>query len=127
MNNYLLYSIINLNSNLRKKKIKIVSKNYQKIISFLNILWIKNLIFGYILKKNNLIIYMKFYNNNHILTSLVLISKPSYKIFIPYIKLKFLVKNIKNIYILSNFNGIFSHDFALKYKIGGLLVCKINI
>lgn len=127
MNNYLLYTIINLNNNLKKKKIKVLSKNYKKIISFLNILWIKNLIFGYILKKSNLIIYVKFYKSNHIFKKLILISKPSYKVFIPYIKLKFLVKNIKNIYILSNFNGVFSQDFALKYKIGGLLICKVNI
>lgn len=86
------------------------------------------MILGYTIKKNSIIIFFKFYQNKVLYNKFIIYSKPSHKIAISIIKLKFIVqKNTQNIYFLSNFNGIFSHDFAIKNKIGGILLCKLII
>ena len=126
MNNYLLYAIINYTNFIKKKRILVLQKNFKLILSFLNILWLKGLIYGYSIKKNYITIFFKLQQNKFIFTNFLIYSKPSYKIIISAIKLKFLVqKNIQALYFLSNFTGIFTHDFAIKNNIGGILIFKI--
>ena len=126
MNNYLLYSLINYTNFLKKKRILVLQKNFKLILSFLNILWLKGLIYGYNIKKNYITIFFKLKQNKFIFTKFLIYSKPSYKITISAIKLKFLIqKNAQAIFFLSNFTGMFTQDFAIKNNIGGILLFKL--
>ena len=128
MNNYLLYALINYTNFIKKKRILVLQKNFKLILSILNILWLKGLIFGYSIKKNYVTIFFKLQKNKFIFTNFLIYSKPSYKIIISAIKLKFLVqKNIQCIFFLCNFKGIFTHDFAIKNNVGGILILKLIV
>jgi ribosomal protein S8 len=64
------------------------------------------------------------------LTKLKLISKPHRQIYLTYTQLNKLIlfkngTNI-NIYLLNTTKGLMPHTVALKYKIGGNLLCLVN-
>jgi ribosomal protein S8 len=87
---------------------------------------LKGLIYGYNIKKNYITIFFKLKQNKFIFTKFLIYSKPSYKITISAIKLKFLIqKNAQAIFFLSNFTGMFTQDFAIKNNIGGILLFKL--
>jgi ribosomal protein S8 len=67
------------------------------------------------------------FGNLNILTNITLISSPSRTIFITYSQLNKLVQNNTNsLFFLNTTEGLLSHKNALKKKIGGSLLCKIN-
>lgn len=68
------------------------------------------------------------FGNLNLLTNITIISSPSRTIFVTYKQLYKLVQNNNTgtIFFLNTSEGLLSHKNALKKKIGGSLLCKIN-
>lgn len=119
----------NLFSNIKNgylsKKSKIIQSNSKQVINLLNILIREGFIKGYKIlpeNKNKLEIYLKYNNNQSILTEIKRMSKPGKRL---YLKNKDLYKKKRGFYILSTSNGILTDLEAKKLNIGGEFICKI--
>ena len=67
------------------------------------------------------------FGNLNILNNITIISSPSRTVFVTYKQLNKLVQNnTAGIFFLNTTEGLLSHKNALKKKIGGSLLCKIN-
>jgi ribosomal protein S8 len=116
-----LINLIKLNLIYKKKIIKY--RYYKKNINIIKILINLNII-KYI-KKNNKIIYLyinNFYKHNYINN----FYKPSRSIFLKNSIIKKLTLKKKWIFLLSTNKGIITNFEAIKKKIGGVLILKIN-
>jgi len=116
-----LINLIKLNLIYKKKIIKY--KYSKKNINMIKILINLNII-KYI-KKNNKIIYIhinNFYKKNYINN----FYKPSRSLFLKNSIIRKLTLKKKWIFLLSTNKGIITNFEAIKKKIGGLLILKIN-
>ena len=74
---------------------------------------------------NKYIVYIKYYKNKPIIGSYK--SFINIKVFISYKKLlKLILENQFSNFLISSSRGIISNNEIIKYKIGGLLLVKIN-
>jgi ribosomal protein S8 len=116
-----LINLIKLNLIYKKKIIKY--RYYKKNINIIKILINLNII-KYI-KRNNKIIYLyinNFYKHNYINN----FYKPSRSIFLKNSIIKKLTLKKKWIFLLSTNKGVITNFEAVKKKIGGILILKIN-
>ena len=116
-----LINLINLNLIYKKKIIKY--KYNKKNTNIIKILVILNIV-KYV-KKNNKIIYLyinNFYKHNYINN----FYKPSRSLFLKTSIIKKLTFKKKWIFLLSTNKGIMTNFEAVKKKLGGILILKIN-
>lgn len=105
------------------KKPKIIQQNSKQSINILNIMVREGFIKSYKKNKNNQIdIFLKYKNNEPIITEIKRLSKPGKRL---YIKNKDLYIKKKGFYIISTSAGILTDLEAKKLNIGGELICKI--
>lgn len=94
----------------------------QECLDLLNALWEENLIWGYKLLNNSVKLYFRFYNNKSTLKTLRFYEK--------HTKLLQLKRYInfypQSIFFLKTIRGIKSHNYCIKYHLGGLLLLKID-
>jgi small subunit ribosomal protein S8 len=98
------------------------------IIDFLNILWNEGYILGYKVcnsDSNLLKIFFKYKNENSIINSLKLISKPSRPIFYSLSQL-YNIDSKKNLLILSTSKGLMTINECKQAQIGGKLLLLIK-
>ena len=116
-----LINLIKLNLIYKKK---IIKYNYnKKNISLIKILINLNIIKCVKKKKNNIYLYMNnFYKKNYINN----LYKPSRLIFLKNSTIKKITLKKKWIFLLSTSKGVITNFEAIKKKIGGLLILKIN-
>ena len=97
----------------------------KKTEELLNILWDEGFILGYKKNKNKLIIFLGYKNNNPLINTIKIISKPNLRV---YYSVKQLWKlNINDgIIIFSTNKGLLSINTCKKLKIGGepILIIK---
>ncbi|XBT18312.1 MAG: 30S ribosomal protein S8 [Candidatus Shikimatogenerans sp. Tduv] len=114
-------------------KIKIAIKIKKKYIYFTYIKYLIRILFilkkeGYIynfliIKNNNIAlrkikIYLKYLNNESVINSIKVISKPSRRIYVKYKNIP-IIKNNYGISILSTSKGILSNKNSIYNKVGG--------
>jgi small subunit ribosomal protein S8 len=105
------------------KKPKIIQPNSKQSINLLKIMIREGFIKSYKINSINQIdIYLKYKNNNSVITEIKRLSKPGKRL---YIKNKDLYIKKKGFYIISTSNGILTELEAKKLNIGGELICKI--
>ena len=117
--NYLLSKLINAQE---KNQLTVDIKKQSKIIlKVLDLLTKEGFIVGYVIQKKILIIFLKYYNKNPLLTKFYFISKPSLRVYFTKKKLKnFFTKKGKNLLlIISTPKGIMNGEEAISKKIGG--------
>lgn len=121
--------------NSQNNKILITIINQSKIIiSILNILQELGYIRGYRLININYIpkieILLKYKNQIPVIKNIIIISKPSKRIYISidelYNKYMSTDTSVDKIYILSTSKGIMTHLKAYNLNIGGEIICCIN-
>lgn len=80
--------------------------------------------------KMSIILNFKFYGNKQVLYSINMISKPGFKRYwsYKYLHMKWHMGyfNHSDIYLLSTNRGLLSVHDCIKYKIGGLIIAKLN-
>lgn len=115
----------NLSNNTQIKKKEFKQKKTFSIIKVINLLIEIGLINGYKnINEHYISIYLKYYNNQPIISQIISISTPNKSI---YIKNKNVYKllNQNEIYILSTSQGFLTQNQAILQNIGGELICKI--
>jgi small subunit ribosomal protein S8 len=107
-------------------KSKITYKYKSKfLINFLNILINNGYIYGFkIIKNKNIIVFLKYIDNQPSIKKIKIISKKKKNLYLKNKQLLNLNTSL-NLYIISTCKGILSHKQALKYNLGGELLCKI--
>jgi small subunit ribosomal protein S8 len=106
-------------------KSKITQQKSKQSVNILNILIREGFIKSYkisSINSNQLEIYLKYKNNQSVLTEIKRMSKPGKRL---YIKNKDLYIKKKGFYILSTSTGIITDLQAKKLNVGGELICKI--
>jgi len=106
-------------------KSKITQQKSKQSVNILNILVREGFIKSYKISpihSNQLEIYLKYKNNQSVLTEIKRMSKPGKRL---YIKNKDLYIKKKGFYILSTSTGILTDLQAKKLNVGGELICKI--
>lgn len=125
------YVTNHVNIALARKNLKSTIIYTKQAIKLINVLhrigFLKNYV---VLRKNNSFFIrftIFFYKNTTYYHNIRLISTPSRRFFISLKalhKLKYATRS--SVYILSTSKGLITHDEAILYKIGGLLLCAIN-
>lgn len=115
-----LFSKIINGSNVKKNFIKIKKSN--KLVDLVKIFNCNGLIKGYIVKNEEILVFLKYKNNIPILKNIKMISKPSKKIFL---KQKGLFKLPNKFYIISTTSGFMTQIDAKNKNLGGELICSI--
>lgn len=106
-------------------KSKITQPKSKQSVNILNILVREGFIKSYkisLTNSNQLEIYLKYKNNQAVLTEIKRMSKPGKRL---YIKNKDLYIKKKGFYILSTSTGLLTDLQAKKLNVGGELICKI--
>lgn len=125
-----LINLININKMHKNLYFEIIYT--KKIYNFLNFLKKHNVIYKYILIKNDnktkIKIYLYYYKNKTIFNNFKLISKPSHKINTSLHSLRLLDKKSgSSVFIISTSKGFITHKEALKNQISGYLVGFFSI
>ena len=128
---YIQNNIIDLlirikNGQIAKKK-QIFCQKTNKNENLLKLLELEGYISTFWIEKNQLKIALKYTYSEPVVSNIILYSKPSKKIYITFNRLKKLIKlnKIRTIFLHTN-KGIITNKLALKSKIGGELICKIE-
>jgi small subunit ribosomal protein S8 len=113
----------------KSKKYKIIQPKSKKIILILDALVKEGFIKGYTFFKNNpnsISIYLKYYENEPVITKIKRISKQGKQVFIKN-KYLYSIKDMNSItYLLSTSKGIMTASQAKRYNIGGEFLCEIK-
>lgn len=112
----------------KHESVTIKVQNPNNIFRILRLLYDEGFILTYIYDKKTNKIYVKhnIYNNKSTLNILVLYNKVTYPVFLKYTDLCAIHKFGVDLLILSTTRGILPHYMAMKYKIGGKLICYIR-
>ncbi len=111
------------NGQLSKKKSILIF--YSKIKeSILKILLNEGFIKNYKLINNKIIIILKYFLNNPVITKIKKISKPSLRIYKSYKDIPIIMSGL-GICIVSTSLGILTGKEAIKLKVGGEIICYV--
>jgi ribosomal protein S8 len=130
MSKFLLSNLITQINLGAKRKLRFIKLNLNELnLNLINILYNQGAIRTYLIKNNQIILYYKFYLRK-VTIKLLIISKPSNKIFIN-------LKNLLNYYNKNNFSGFYiistqyglysSTSCILKEHISGEILIKVEI
>jgi small subunit ribosomal protein S8 len=126
MKNYLWNMFANIRNGQLTKRSFIFQSRKKICESYLKILWREGFILGYKIESRNQIkIFLKYKNNQPVINSLTLISKPSRRIYYS-IKQIWKIDSNKSFIIFSTNKGLKSVIECKKLKIGGEPVVIIN-
>ena len=116
--------ISNLKNHYSSKKLVLKQKKTKQIVQLVDLLVKEGLICGYYFINNNIVILLKYNNNEPGIYEIKTISKPGKRV---YINNKWIYKNnSKDIYIISTKKGFLTKNEAQELNVGGELICKIN-
>lgn len=116
--------ISNLKNHYSSKKLVLKQKKTKQIVQLVDLLVKEGLICGYYFINNNIVILLKYNNNEPGIYEIKTISKPGKRV---YINNKWIYKNnSKDIYIISTQKGFLTKNEAQELNVGGELICKIN-
>jgi ribosomal protein S8 len=108
--------------NTKRKQHKCFFYKNKNAIIILKVLWMQNLIWGYIVCNNVIKVYLKYY-----LTRSVIQEVKMYKFKVNLQKLKWITKNKpQSIFMLKTIKGYKTNFYCLKHNIGGILIIQIN-
>ncbi len=112
------------NGQLSKKKNILVF--YSKIKeSILKILLNEGFIKNYkLIYDNKILIYLKYFLNNPVISNIKRISKPSLRVYKSYNNIPVLMSGL-GIFIISTSLGLLSDKQARKLKVGGEIICYV--
>jgi ribosomal protein S8 len=112
----------------KHENVSIKVYNPNNIFKILRILYEEGFILTYIYDKklNKIHVTNNIYNNKSMLSVLVLYNKVTYPVFLKYTDLCAIHKFGVDLLILSTSRGILPHYMAMKYEIGGKLICYIR-
>jgi small subunit ribosomal protein S8 len=118
-----------INNAVSKNKYDLLVPNTKITRKILDVLEEEGFIRGYQLKDfNSLIINLKYYKNKSVINSLSVVSKPSKRVY--FSKEEIIQwKNENNkfsLLLISTNMGIFTHQEALNWKIGGEVLISIS-
>jgi len=118
-----------INNAINKNKYDLLVPNTKITRKILDVLEEEGFIRGYQLKDyNSLIINLKYYKNKSVINSLNVVSKPSKRVY--FSKEEIIQwKNENNkfsLLLISTNMGIFTHQEALNWKIGGEVLISIS-
>ena len=118
-----------INNAINKNKYDLLVPNTKITRKILDVLEEEGFIRGYQLKDyNSLIINLKYYKNKSVINSLSVVSKPSKRVY--FSKEEIIQwKNENNkfsLLLISTNMGIFTHQEALNWKIGGEVLISIS-
>lgn len=123
MLSYLFSNIIN-NSIIKKDFIK--QPKTVKNLEILKIFSRLGLIKNFEINNNQIVIYFKYYNNQAIIKNIKQISKPSKRCYITFNELDKKITET-NIFIISTNKGLLTYQEAKHRKLGGEIICEIEI
>jgi ribosomal protein S8 len=126
--NLLIQFNAKLKQGLKKKKKNITFRYLTSIRLFLDLLTVEGLIYTYNLKSTQ--IFLKYtHTGKTLINSVKILSKPSHNRYISLFQLKSLLylSNSNEVYILSTNLGLLTADNALKFQVGGKLICKLEL
>lgn len=116
--------VSNLKNHYSSKKLVLKQKKTKQIVQLVDLLVKEGLICGYYFINNNIVILLKYNNNEPGIYEIKTISKPGKRV---YINNKWIYKNnSKDIYIISTQKGFLTKNEAQELNVGGELICKIN-
>jgi len=129
MSNFMLNNLITQINLGSKRKLRFIKVQINELnLNIIKLLYNQGAIRTYLIKNNHILIYFKYYLRK-IIMNLMLISKPSNKIFVT-------LKNLSNLYNKNNFSGFYiissekglttSSSCLLKEHIGGELMIKVE-
>jgi len=129
MSNFMLNNLITQINLGSKRKLRFIKVQINELnLNIIKLLYNQGAIRTYLIKNNYILIYFKYYLRK-IIMNLMLISKPSNKIFVT-------LKNLSNLYNKNNFSGFYiissekglttSSSCLLKEHIGGELMIKVE-
>ncbi len=112
------------NGQLSKKKSVLIY--YSKIKeSILKILLNEGFIKNYVIKNNNkILVKLKYFLNNPVITKIKKISKPSLRIYKSYKNIPIIMSGL-GICIISTSFGVLTDKEARRLKIGGEIICYV--
>lgn len=126
MKNYLWNMFANIKNGQLNKRSFIYQPRKKICESYLKILWREGFILGYrINAKNQIKIFLKYKNNQPVINSLNLISKPSRRIYYS-VKQIWKINSSKSFVIFSTHKGLKSIIDCKKLRIGGEPTLIIN-
>ena len=122
-----MYNLITkIRNALYAKQINILIPMNKTHLQFLNVLYRAGFISNFKIHQNQLLLDFKYDSFfQPVILSIQIISKPSKSIYIQYHNIKSLQAQ-HSIFILHTSKGILTHEEALKMKLGGQLICKMN-
>lgn len=118
-----------INNAINKNKYDLLVPNTKITRKILDVLEEEGFIRGYQLKDyNSLIINLKYYKNKSVINSLNVVSKPSKRVYFSKEEIiQWKNENNKfNVLLISTNMGIFTHQEALNWKIGGEVLISIS-
>ena len=130
MSKFILNNLITQINLGAKRKLRFIKIEHNELnLNIIKLLYNQGAIRTYLIKNNQILIYFKFYLRK-IIINLILISKPSNRIFLT-------LKNLSNLYNKNNFSGFYiistqnglmsSTSCLLKEHIGGELLLKVEL
>jgi ribosomal protein S8 len=129
-NKYGLLTLLNnIHNRQKEKQLFFIQYRTRLIEAFLSVLLLEGYIVNYIILNDSYIkIYLKYgAHGSPVIKDLRAVSKQGNNIFITVKGLMQLSKlSGDSIYIVTTNLGIKSHSSALKTKVGGMILCKIN-
>jgi small subunit ribosomal protein S8 len=120
-----MLSIVKVGCNARHLQVTV--QNSKLCINVLSVLYKLGYIRGFIVKKKNIIILLKYINNKPVIRNIAVISTPGRRTYIKHKKLeKFLKKKDSGFLLLSTSKGILTDEESNIFKIGGEALLKIS-
>lgn len=129
MKNYLWNMFTSIKNNQLAKRSFIYYPRKNICEAFLKILWKEGFIAGYIISTKNptkIKIFLKYKNNQPVINSIKILSKPGYRIYYSITQIWKINSNNNSFIIFSTNKGLKSIFDCKKYKIGGEPFIKIN-
>lgn len=125
-----LLNLININKNHKNLIFTIILTKNNLLL--LNILKSFNVIYKFMIIKNNnsffIKIYLYYYKKKPMCSFFKVISKPSKSFLVSHKALSLINKRTgSSIFIISNNKGLISHKIAIKQKLGGLFIGFFSI
>lgn len=122
-----------INLHAARKSCKLTTNYSKKLLKYLIIFKQIGLITSFVLKQKNLIkknvdIYLFYYNLLPLCKHYKLMTRPSRKFYISFKGLRLLNKRThSSVFLISTHRGLITHQQALKFKIGGMLIGFFSI
>lgn len=129
-NHHISDFIAKLNVASRSHFISIGVKRSKIIINILKLLYENGVIRGYVIFNESIIVYLKYYHNKSVFTSLQIVSSPSKRVYwsLNKLHLRYNNNNFSGFYIISTDKGLMTSTEALLISnVSGEIILKITV